>query len=204
MRSTYVLAVLLAVLLGTWGCGPPGPSTTVQRIDPKAQTDLSGAWNDTDANKVAQAMIADCLTFPWASKFKAEKGRDPVVRLRVIRNRSHEHINTRFFTEQFESELLRSGVAKVVSDKDEAEENRDERDDQARNASDKTAKQHQQETGSDFILIGEINAVVDAVEGQRTVAYVTSMKLSDSESNIKVWSKVHPIKKVVNQAGAQW
>jgi PBP1b-binding outer membrane lipoprotein LpoB len=199
-----VLAALLAILLGTWGCGPPGPSTTIQRTDAQAQVDLSGNWNDTDANQVAQAMIRDCLTRPWASRFKAEKGRDPVVRLWPIRNRSSEHINTRFFTKQVEMELVNSGVVKVVADIEEASDNTAERADQAIHASDKTAKQQGQETGSDFILNGWILTQNDAVEGQEVRAYVTTMELTNTETNEKVWMKVHPIKKVISRAATQW
>ncbi len=204
MRRTHVLAAWVAVLLGTWGCGPPGPATTIQRTDAKAQVDLSGNWNDTDANLVAQTMIRDCLSRPWASKFKAEKGREPVVRLWRIRNRSSDDINTRFFTKQVEQELVNSGVVKVVADIEEANDNLAERADQAQHASDKTAKQQQQETGSDFIMNGWILTQNDAVEGQEVRAYVTTMELTNTESNEKVWMKVHPLKKVITQSGSQW
>ncbi len=204
MKPTHVLAALVAIILGTWGCGPPGPTTTIQRTDSQAQVDLSGNWNDTDANQVAQAMIRDCLTRPWASRFKAEKGRDPVVRLWPIRNRSSEHINSRFFTKQVEMELVNSGVVKVVADIEEASDNTAERADQAIHASDKTAKQQGQETGSDFILNGWILTQNDAVEGQEVRAYVTTMELTNTETNEKVWMKVHPIKKVISRAATQW
>ncbi len=189
MRRTLV-AAWVAVLLGTWGCGPPGPSTTVQR---------------TDANTVAQAMIRDCLNRPWASKFKAEKGREPVVRLWQIRNRSSEHINTRFYTKQVEMELINSGVVKVVADIEEASDNTAERADQATHASDKTAKQQGQETGSDFIMNGWIlTQNDDNGQGQRVRAYITTMELTNTESNEKVWMKVHQIKKVISRAATQW
>jgi penicillin-binding protein activator len=204
MRRTHVLAALLVVLLGTWGCGPPGPATTVQRTDAKAQVDLSGNWNDTDANLVAQTMIRDCLSRPWASAFKAEKGRPPVVRLYPIKNRSSDDIQTKYFTKQVEMELINSGIAKVVSDLEESNDNLTERADQARHASDKTAKQQQQETGSDFILNGWIVTQNDAAGGQEVRAYITTMELSNTESNEKVWMKIHPIKKVISRAATQW
>ncbi len=186
------------------GCGPPPPSTSIERTNPNAQVDLSGNWNDTDANQVAGAMIRDCLGRPWATQFKAEKGKLPVVRLWAIRNRSSEHINTRFFTKQVESELINSGVVQVVADIEEAQDNRDERADQARNASDKTVKAQQQETGSDFVMNGWILTENDAVEGQEVRAYVVTMELVNSESNVKVWTHVHKIKKVITRAAAQW
>ena len=185
------------------GCAS-GPATTIQRTDAKAQVDLSGNWNDTDANQVAQAMIRDCLSRPWATKFKTEKGKDPVVRLYPIKNRSSEHVETKFFTKQVEMELINSGAVKVVADLEEAFDNRVERFDQSRNASDKTAKQQQQETGSDFVLNGWIVTQNDAGGGQEVRAYIPTMELVNSESNEKVWMKVHPIKKVITRAASSW
>ena len=204
MKRAFILGILFSALVLATGCPPPGPSTTVQRINPNAQVDMSGNWNDTDANQVARAMIQDCLSRPWATSFKAEKGKVPVVRLWPIKNRSSEHINSRFFTKQVEMELINSGVVKVVSDLEEAQDNRDERTDQARNASDKTVKAHQQETGSDFVLNGWILTQNDAVDGQEVRAYVTTMELTNSETNEKIWMKVHQIKKVISRAASQW
>ena len=205
MTRLTVLSILAGVVLMAAGCPPAGPSTQIQRTNAGAQVDLSGNWNDTDANQVAKVMIADCLSRPWASKFKAEKGKDPVVRLWPIRNRSSEAtINTKFFTKQVEMELVNSGTVKVVASLEEANDNTAERMDQARHASDKTVKAQQNETGSDFIMNGWIVTQNDAAEGQEVRAYVVTMELTNTESNEKVWMKVHQIKKVISRAGSQW
>lgn len=204
MKRAFCLAVVASALVLASGCGPTGPSTQVQRVNPNTTIDMSGNWNDADANQVARVMIQDCLSRPWAMKFKSEKGKEPVVRLYPIKNRSSEYINHKFFTKQVEMELINSGAVKVVADLEEAQDNRDERTDQARNASDKTVKAHQQETGSDFVLNGWIITQNDAVDGQEVRAYVTTMELTNSESNEKVWMKVHQIKKVISRAASQW
>lgn len=111
LASAAMLALVVA-------CGPPPPpATSVQRINPNAAVDLSGEWNDTDANQVASVMIRDCLNKPWITRFKQEKGtsKPPVVRLYPMRNRSSEHIATKFFTKQVEMELINSGLVDVVS-----------------------------------------------------------------------------------------
>jgi len=204
MPRTALLAVAALSLMMT-SCGPPpGPNTSVQRINPNAQVDLSGEWNDTDANQVASVMIRDCLNRPWATQFKAAKGKEPVVRLYPIRNRSSDHIDYRFLTKQVEMELINSGAVKVVSDLGEAGTQRLERADQARNASDATVKSQGQETGSDFTLNGWILTQNDAAEGQEVRAYVVTMELTNSESNEKVWMKVHKIKKVITRAAQEW
>ncbi len=203
VHSTFPWIAALSLLI--IACAPPpGPSTSVQRINPEAAVDLSGEWNDTDANQVAKVMIQDCLSRPWSAKFKAEKGRDPVVRLYPIKNRSSEHINDRFFTKQVEMELINSGILKVVSAWDEAQTQRFEREDQARHASDESVKSQGQETGSDFTLNGWILSQNDAVDGQEVRAYVTTMELTNTETNEKVWMKVHKIKKVISRAASEW
>lgn len=204
MRSIRLAVIPIAVLVLTTGCPPPGPATTVQRTDANAQVDLSGNWNDTDANQVSQAMIRDCLSRPWAAQFKAEKGREPVVKLYPIKNRSSEIVNTKFFTKQVEMEILNSGVAKVVAASDETDEARAEREDQSEHASDASAKQNQQEVGTDFILNGWIVSENDAAAGQEVRAYVTTMELTNAETQQKVWIKVHKIKKVIQRAASEW
>lgn len=203
--TRFTIATMLGALamLGV-GCYAEGPATTVQRVDPKAQIDLSGYWNDTDANMVAATMIRDCLSRPWSAKYKADTGRDPVVKLYPIRNRSSEHINTKFFTKQVEQELVNSGIVKVVAASDEAAAARQERVEQAEHASDSTQKQQQQEIGTDFLLNGWIVSQIDQVEGQSVRAYIVSMELINAETQQKVWIKTHQIKKVVNQAEYEW
>lgn len=199
------LVISLAIIFVA-GCAQQqqGPSTRVTRMNPNQAVDLSGNWNDVDANQVAATMIRDCLSRPWAAQFKQEKGRVPVVRLYPIKNRTAEHINWRFFTKQVEMELLNSGMVKVVADYEEAQDNRFERADQAQHASDKTVKSQGNETGSDFIFNGWIITQNDAVDGQEVRSYITTMEVSNSESNEKVWMKIHPIKKFVQRAASQW
>ncbi len=204
MSRILLASIITLALIMTTACPPPGPSTSVQRTGANAQVDLSGNWNDTDANQVANAMIKDCLSRPWAMNFKNEKGRTPVIKLYPMKNRSSEHINTKFFTKQVEMEILNSGLAKIVAASDETDEARAEREDQAENASDRTAKQNQQETGTDFLLNGWIVSQNDAVSGQEVRAYMVTMELTNAESQQKVWIKVHKLKKVISRAGSSW
>lgn len=195
---------LLALLVLAAGCYTAGPATTVQRIDPKAQVDLSGYWNDSDANQVAEVMMRDCLSRPWAAQFAQRAGREPVVKLYPIRNRSSEHMNTKFFTKQVEEELVNSGVVKVVAASDESQDARNERAEQAEHASDETKKEQQQEIGTDFLLNGWVVSQIDRVGGQSVRAYAVTMELINAETQQKVWLKLHQIKKVVDQAEYQW
>lgn len=198
MRRTSPLALFCILLVAA--CGPPpGPSVRVTRVDPNRQIDMSGNWNDADANQVARIMIQDCMSRPWANRFRQKHGKDPVVRLGRVRNRTAEPINVRFYAKQVEAEIFNSGVARVVVDKAEARGVREERDDQAEHASDETVKTHGEETGADYTLAGRIEEQKDSVDGQEVRAYVVTMELWDIQSNEKVWMKIHSIKKVINR-----
>lgn len=201
---TSPLLLLVFSAAATTGCFTRPEPRTVQRVDPKSQVDLSGYWNDTDANMVAETMIKDMLARPWSATFKREKGHDPVVKLYPIRNRSSEHINTKFFTKQVEQELVNSGYIQVVAAFDEADDARSEREEQSYHASDETKKEHQQEIGADFLLNGWVVTQNDQVDGQTVRAYLVTMELINAETQRKVWLKTHRIKKIVNQADYQW
>lgn len=199
IKGSWTLSGLLLV-----SCYSGAPPRTVQRVDPQSQVDLSGYWNDTDANAVAETMIKDLLGRPWSAQFKGKEGRDPVVKLYPIRNRSSEHINTKFFTKQVEQELVNSGYIQVVAASDETDDARMERQEQAEHASDETMKEQQREVGTDFLLNGWVVAQNDQVEGQTVRAYLVTMELIEAETQRKIWIKTHRIKKIVNQAEYQW
>jgi PBP1b-binding outer membrane lipoprotein LpoB len=203
MRFVPVAFALSALVLPA--CMPRGPSgPKVTRTSADAKIDLSGNWNDTDANLVAKAMIRDCLSRPWAAQYKAKKGKNPIVKLYPIKNRSDEHIATKYFTKQVESEIINSGIAGVVAASDETATARAERRDQGRHASAMTKKENMQETGTDFVLNGWIVVQNDRAGGKEVRAYLVTMELINAETQMKVWTKVHRLKKVVERASSSW
>lgn len=200
--SQIAITAALATIM-TAGC-IASSGTTIRRADPDERIDLSGTWNDTDANEVAAVMIHDCLKRPWSANFVAAVGKNPVVRLYPIRNRTSEHIETKFFTKQVEQELVNSGKVEVVGSLVEANDIRTERADQANHASDDTVKSDRNEIGSDYVLNGWIVEEHDASYGREVKAYVITMELIHTERNHKVWMKTHRIKKEITHADLVW
>jgi penicillin-binding protein activator len=192
-------AALLVSVLVLASCSS-GPSRTVTRVSSDTQIDLSGRWNDTDAQQVANAMITDVLQRPWLGDFTGANNRKPVVIVGEVKNRSSEHIETLVFTKSLERELINSGKVKFVASSEERSGVRSERLDQQSEASPETMKRLAQETGADFYLSGVITSVTDAVEGQKVVFYKVNLELINIESNEKVWIGDKEIKKVVGQS----
>ncbi len=65
----------------------------VERVDIDQRIDISGRWNDIDSQKVAAAMIADCLSSPWINRYSSSRGRQPDIIIGIVVNRTYEHIN---------------------------------------------------------------------------------------------------------------
>ncbi len=169
------------------------------RKEPAEIVDLSGRWNDSDARMAAEEMIKSCLETAWLSDFNKEKGRDPVVIVGTINNRSYEHINAMVFVEDLEQTLVNSGKVRFVASSPERGEVRDERADQQLNASLETRTALIQETGADFMLQGSINAVKDEVKGQYAILYQVNLELVNMMTNEKAWIGQKKIKKLVKR-----
>lgn len=198
VKKAFFLVVILFVVLGC------GSSRTVTRLEPETVTDVSGAWNDTDARLVAEEMIKDCLSRPWVTDFAAAAGKKPVVTVGTIANNTSEHIDAETFTTDFERELLNSGQVKFVASRDQRDEIRDERMDQRDFASKETMKKIRNETGADFILLGSIKSIADEAEGLRVMYYQTDLELINIESNEKVWIGTKKIKKEISRGKSKF
>jgi penicillin-binding protein activator len=193
MNTTAIIFLGLAVLAFA-GC-----STQVIRKDAAEVVDLSGRWNDTDARLVAEEMVKTCTSAQWVVRFNKQKGRDPVVIVGTVTNRSHEHINANVFIEDLEMALVNSGRVRFVASKTERGEVREERLDQLQNAAPETRARMIQETGADFMLQGSINSVKDETRGQYAIMFQSNLELIDLTTNEKVWIGQKKVKKLVKR-----
>jgi hypothetical protein len=194
MNRKALLLILVLVALGLAGC-----ATEVIRKEPAEVVDLSGRWNDTDARMTAEDMIKNCLAGNWLSQFNKEKGRDPVVIIGTIVNRSHEHINSLVFVQDLEQALVNAGKVKFVADKLARQEVREERQDQQVNSAPETRAQLVRETGADYMLQGSINSVKDETKGQYVILFQVNLELVNLTTNEKTWIGQQKIKKLVKR-----
>lgn len=182
----------LCVIASLAGC-----ATQVVRKDPSEIIDLSGRWNDSDAQMTAEEMIRECLQSAWLGKFNKAAGRDPVVITGTIVNRSHEHIDAGIFVEDISRVLINSGKVRFVASDLDRQEVRQERLDQQENSAEATRASLRQETGADFMLKGDISSIKDEVKGRYAILYQVDLVLIDLTTNEKVWIGQKKIKKLV-------
>jgi PBP1b-binding outer membrane lipoprotein LpoB len=191
-RRALVPAVIGASFLVLAACSS---APVVSREEVDADIDLSGYWNDSDSRRVAEEMIGDAASRPWAEEFAASRGRKPTVIVGGVRNLSHEHLNTRTFVKDLEREWVQTGRVRLVASRDE----RDGREDQSRHASLETAKSMGRELGADFMLLGQIDSILDSAEGESVRFYQVELELIDIETNEKAWIGQKKLKKRVSR-----
>ncbi|MFH1138204.1 MAG: penicillin-binding protein activator LpoB [Pseudomonadota bacterium] len=205
IKTRRVLLMVLALLVSVLVLGGCSSAPTVERKAVDEDIDLSGRWNDVDSRMVSREMIPDCLNRPWRTRFMSENGgKMPTVIVGAVKNRSHEHINVLTFTKDMERELINSGLVQFVASAGERVEVRDERVDQAQNATEETMKGAGKEIGADFMLIGTINTIADTIQGKSLMYYQVNLELIDMRNNIKAWIGETKVKKVVTKPGVKW
>lgn len=193
----FQLIGFCVLVVGVVGCSS---TPKVTRINVDEVVDLSGYWNDSDAQMVAEEMVSDVLARPWRDGFMMSDGRNPVVIVGDIYNRTTEHINTQVFTKSLERELLNSGKVGFVASSEERLQLRAEREDQkAGNTDTATMAAWGREHGADYMLIGSLNATNDEIKGKKVMFYQVNLELLDLSTNQKVWIGEKKIKKTVQQ-----
>lgn len=176
-------------------------STKVTRVTHDSAIDLSGKWNDTDSRLVAEEMVRDALKAGWYGKYEAAKT-NPTVVVGEVKNKSHEHIATEAFIKDIERALLNSGKVDFVANKAERQELRDEKADQAANASVESRQVAGEESGAQLMLTGTLNSIVDKEDGKSVVFYQIDLTLVELGSNKKVWIGDKKIKKFVERSSS--
>lgn len=196
-----IMGLLGVMLLATLGsCA----GTRVQRVDERTMIDLSGRWNDTDSQMVADAMIVECLEHGWRNRFVEQVGRVPVVVVGTVFNKTDEHIDADLFIHDLERELMDRGEVKFVSAGALRDEIRAERQGQQEFASTATRKRLREELGADLMLQGTIGKILDMEGNKRVYYYQVDLILSDLESTEKIWIGQKKIKKLVEKSGVRF
>lgn len=205
MNLSRTISIFIISLVSGFMLASCGPSQTVTRVDAEDSLDLSGRWNDRDARIVSETMITDVLGRPWLERFENTHGRQPVVIVGRVQNDSMEHIDTEIFTRDLERELINSGKVRFVAGGNVRSDVRDERSQQQQYASFETVKNLGQELGADYMLVGNINSIVDESLNRREaqIFYNVNLELVDIETTEKVWIGNEQIRKILERRGVR-
>jgi len=185
-----VSLVLLVVMVG--GC-----SCQVSRLAPEQTIDLSGRWNDADSRLVAGTMVQSLMRTERYQQYASQLGRRPAIIVGLVRNKTSEHIDAANYIKKIEVSIFDSGLADLVESDHFRDLLRRERAEQQDFASSETVKKWGREMGADLMLFGEMTSETDVSGNRRVVNYVTTLFLTEIETNKRVWFGQHEIKKFV-------
>ncbi|HZI23817.1 MAG TPA: penicillin-binding protein activator LpoB [Chryseolinea sp.] len=170
---------------------------SVTRISPDTQIDLSGRWNDSDSRMVAEKMIHDLFESEKFKEYARENGKKPTLVVGLIKNKTSEHIEPGNYIKKFEMAIYNANFAELVESDEFRDKLRQERAEQQDFADPATMAKWGKEIGADLMLFGEMTSETDMYNKKRVVNYITTLYLSDIETNKRVWYGQHEIKKMV-------
>ena len=196
-KSILVTVLILGTVVFVNSCGK---SVEVARVDSGKEIALTDKWNDEDSRLVAEEMINDMLSYPWISQFNQRfPGKEPLVTVQRVRNKSHEHIAVDTFVNDIKRAVIRSGKAGFIATLEERQDTRAELADQDMNASADTRMEMGEEDGANFTLSGTINSIVDQLDNQRVTYYQVDLKLINLQTAREVWNGSKKIKKFMER-----
>ena len=196
MLQRIAVVLTLIALTALVGCG----GKTVTRVDTGEEIDLSGNWNDVDSQKVAGELVEQITAAAWVENHIEQTGERPTIIVGSIRNKTVEHIPMKTLTADLERAFINSGRVNVVASPEERDQVRQERAEQQDHASQETMAQWGREHGADYMLLGELNTIIDREGSDEVKFYQTDTYLVDLESNIKVWAGQTKTKKVISNS----
>ena len=193
----FVIPLAAGLMLANCYQGPTGP--TVIRTDAEEEIDLSGEWNDVDSRLVSEEMIRDLLGRPWIEEWSGGVAKKPRLVVGRVANKSQDHIPTDTFVKDLERELINSGEVSFVASQNQRDQLMAEKEYQAHQATLDTQKAMGRELGADFLLVGQINSIVDEAPGVMMKYYQVELELINIETGEKVWMGQKKIKKVIER-----
>jgi uncharacterized protein (TIGR02722 family) len=202
MKKLFLPTAGILFVLQMFGCTPAFQG---EYTDPNALEIIDDKWNETDARKTAETLIASMLSKPWLTAFSAShKGKKPVLMVDEIENRTDEHIDTQALTEFVRNELINSGKITFLNEKlrkkiiDELEYQHSGLVDSEK------ARQIGKQSGAEFMLSGALTSQVHTQGGVKTTSYQTTMTLTDLESGEITWSEKYLVRKKFQRSGSKW
>ena len=171
----------------------------VRRISVDRVKDLSGRFNDTDSQMIAQSIIDQMMNecYDLNNGLREQK----VLAVGEVRNLSHEHIDCSTFMNDIERNLINSGKCRIVANRSIRDAIQEELADLGDNFS--TADRLEQQRncakklGVNRMIFGSITSIVDKEKSETVKFYQFDIKLIDIYTNEVLWMGTEKIKKYI-------
>ncbi len=152
---------------------------------------LTDKWSETDMQKAVSSLIGSIKSHNSI----ARANRPPVVMVTRLKNRTSEHIETQSIMDMLRVELMRGGQV-VFVDREARKDMAEEYEYQKENASRETIKEKGNQTGTDYIINGRVDSIVQQAGRDKTVYYKLTLNLTNLRSGVIEWSDYKQIRKI--------
>jgi len=190
------ILVVFPMIILLSGCASTG--TRVEYADPGSVERLTADFGSTDIHMITEKMVGSLL------ESAVLDGR-PIILVDNVRNKTHEHIDTKAITDKIRTTLLKHGKVRVTARSDIPESLLREQEFQNSNLADPdTIVRMGKLAGASYILFGEITSISKSFKGQRDVWFKITLNLTDVQKGLIEWADEKEIRKVANRRSVGW
>lgn len=168
--------------------------SSVEYGDATAQETVNTDFGSTDLQMIANKMVDDLLVFPPIVQLTQD--RRPVLFVDRIKNKTTEHIDLENVTDSIQTKLINSGKFRFV-DMTAVEQVRQQFEYQQESGfvDEQTAARIGKHIGAEYMLYGNMAAIVKKDGSTRDVYYKFTLKLMHLETGIIEWASEKEIRK---------
>ena len=187
-KSMLCVAVGLLLML-TAGCAT---APTVRYGSADQVETVTTDFGSTDLQMIAEKMVNSLLATPLL-----QSGKQPVIYVHKVQNRTDEHIDTTSITDKIKVTLLRSGLVRFSAVGDVNDEILKQLEYQARSGvvDPSTAKNFGHQVGADYFLYGEIASIRKRSARIEDVYFKITLNLVNISSGLIEWADEKEIRK---------
>jgi uncharacterized protein (TIGR02722 family) len=187
MKSLKILTLALVT-------GLLASCSSVEYGDAGAQETVNTDFGSTDLQSIAAKMVDDLLAFPPVVQITSQ--RRPIAFVDRIKNKTSEHIDLESVTDTIQSKLINSGKFRFV-DMTAVEQVKEQLNYQESSGlvNPESAVVVGKQLGAEYMLYGNMSAIVKKGDDKRDVYYKFTLKLLHIESGILEWSSEKEIRK---------
>lgn len=184
------LVLLFSVLSMVSACGPKA-FVKGEYQDAEKQNLMNDQWSETDMQVVVKDMVASLTNH----KSIAAANKMPILMVTNLQNKTSEHIDTQSIMDMVRVELTNSGKVAFV-DKEARGDVSNEYDYQNSGmVSEESKKGAGGQIGTDYIVNGRIDSIVQEVGKDKTVYYKITLNLTNLKTNLITWTNQKQIRK---------
>lgn len=188
MIKNSLLILLLATVVSS--CGPKA-FVKGKYDDVSKENLLNDQWSETDMQVVVKAMVQSMVASPAIANAK----KTPIVMVTNLQNKTSEHIDTQSIMDMVRVELTNTGKVAFI-DKEARGDISGEYDYQNSGmVNNETKKGPGAQIGSDYIVNGRLDSIVQEVGKDKSVYYKLTLNLTDLKTSLINWTNHKEIRK---------